>query len=225
MCSGTEQEGILMSFMAPFYENRKTLADTIIKNLEKRNMYGCYCATIAEAKEKALSFVKPGDSVGFGGSMSFMDSGVYQALKDRDDITMYDRGDYPPEEQYDVLRKCFYADHYFMSTNAIAIDGQMVNIDGSGNRVACLIFGPKHVIMLVGMNKVAPTIEDAVRRAREIASPPNNVRIGLPNPCTKIGRCADCLSETCICNQFVITRRSKDKDRIKVILVGEDLGY
>ena len=112
-----------------------------------------------------------------------------------------------------------------MSSNAITLDGMLMNIDGNGNRVANLIFGPEHVIVVVGMNKVVPTIEDAYDRIRNIASPPNTIRLRKNTPCSKLGKCGDCYSDDCICNQIVITRRSREKERIIVLLVNDNLGF
>ena len=112
-----------------------------------------------------------------------------------------------------------------MSSNAVTMDGELVNIDGTGNRVACLCHGPENVILIVGMNKVVKNVEEAISRVRNIAAPPNAVRLSKNTPCSKIGRCADCQSDDCICCQTVITRRSAVQGRIKVILVGEELGY
>ena len=117
------------------------------------------------------------------------------------------------------------ADYYLMSTNAITMDGELINIDGNGNRVACLIHGPKHVIMVVGMNKLVSNVEDGYRRVRDIATPANTKRLNKNTPCFHTGRCGDCLSPDCICNQVVITRRSSHAGRIKIFFVAEDLGY
>ena len=116
-------------------------------------------------------------------------------------------------------------DVFLMSSNAITEDGQLFNIDGTGNRVAALCYGPRNVIVVAGMNKVAPDLDSAVKRARNEAAPPNCIRLGLDTPCTKLGKCADCSSPDCICCQFLITRRSRVKGRIHVILVGQDLGF
>ena len=116
------------------------------------------------------------------------------------------------------------ADVFLTGANGLSLDGQMVNIDGSGNRVAAIIYGPKKVLVVAGMNKVMDTIEAAVQRARTVAAPMNQQRFMLPNPCTTTGTCADCKSETCICNQILITRHCRPAGRIKFILVGEDLG-
>lgn len=206
-----------------YYEKQ---AATVIKNLAKRNMEGFYCATAAEAKEKALSFVQPGDSVSFGGSMTIEECGLLDALRAREDITLYDRATAKDQEELGVIfRQAIGADKYFMSTNALTLDGELINIDGNGNRVAALIFGPKQVVIIAGMNKIATDEQEGLARARNIASPPNCIRLNKQTPCAATGRCGDCYGDQSICNQIVVTRRSRDKERIKVILVGEELGY
>ena len=130
-----------------------------------------------------------------------------------------------PEEAREIFSKTVMADYYLMSTNAITFDGELINIDGNGNRVACLIHGPKHVIIVAGMNKLVSNVEDGQRRVRDIATPANTKRLNKNTPCFHTGRCGDCLSPDCICNQIVVTRRSGHPGRIKVFLVGEELGY
>lgn len=206
-----------------FYEKQ---AETIIKQLAKRQMKGYYCPTKEDAVNTAMSLIAADTTIAFGGSMSLSESGVMDALKARTDIRLLDRSSAKtPEDVRQVYLDSFGADTYFMSTNAITLDGQLVNIDGNGNRVAALIYGPTQVVLIVGMNKVVPTVEDAVRRVRNTATPPNCLRLNINTPCAATGVCADCLSENCICNQIVITRHSKTADRIKVLLVGEELGY
>lgn len=206
-----------------FYE---TQANTIIKNLEKRRMEGFYCPTKADAVQKAMSLTQSGTSVSFGGSMSLTESGVMDALRAREDISLIDRSlAKTPEEIKQAYRDSFCADTYFMSTNAITLDGHLVNIDGTGNRAAALIYGPDQVIIIAGMNKVTPTVDDAIRRVHNTATPPNCIRLNKNTPCAVTGACSDCLGEDCICSQTVITRRSGILGRIKVLLVGESLGY
>lgn len=206
-----------------FYENQ---AKTIIKNLEKRQMAGYYCPTKEDAVKTAMSLTAANTTVSFGGSMSLGESGVMDALKARTDIRLIDRSlAKTPEEIKQAYRDSFSADTYFMSTNAITLDGQLVNIDGNGNRVAALIYGPDQVIIIAGMNKAVPTVEDAVRRVHNMATPPNCNRLNKNTPCAATGVCSDCLSAECICNQTVITRRSGTPQRIKIILAGEELGY
>ena len=206
-----------------YYENT---AKTILKNIEKRGFEGCYCATRTEAVKKALSYVKPGMQVSFGGSMTLAESEMMDALKARTDITLLDRNAVQtPEEIQEIYHKALSCDCYFMSTNAITLDGELVNTDGTGNRVAALIYGPKEVVVIVGMNKVSATVEEAQSRVKNIASPPNCIRLNKNTPCALTGKCHDCFGDDCICSSTVITRRSAIKGRIKLILVGEELGY
>ena len=204
----------------------KTTADTIIKCLAARQMEGFYCSTKAEACEKALSFVKEGTSASFGGSMTLEEAGILSALRDRSDIALIDRAKaQTPDETAKMYHDALSCNRYFMSANAITQSGELVNIDGNGNRLAALIYGPEQVIVVAGMNKIVPTVTDAVDRVRNTATPLNCIRLNRTTPCASTGVCADCLSSDCICNQIVVTRRSGNPDRIKVILVGEALGY
>lgn len=205
-----------------FYE---TVAETLIKNLDKRGMEAYYVDNTDDALKMALRFVTPGSSVSWGGSMSINEIGLIPALKAWD-CTVLDRTvPKTEEEKKEFFGKVAVCDYYFMSTNAITMDGELVNIDGTGNRVASLIFGPSNVIIIAGMNKVADNLESAVDRARNTAAPMNTIRLDRKTPCTQVGRCMDCMSPDCICNQFVVTRRSAPAGRIKIILVGEELGY
>ena len=208
-------------------EATKLRAQTIIKGLEKRNMEGVFCETKEDALAKALSYIEEGSSVTWGGSMSISEIGLMDAVKngnyeiiDRSVAKNYD-------EQREIFSKAVLADYYLMSSNAITLDGELINIDGTGNRVACLTYGPKNVIMIVGMNKVVNDVEDGIKRVRNFASPPNTLRLGLKTPCSMTGRCGDCYGDACICSQIVVTRRQSAamRGRIKIILVGESLGY
>ena len=204
-----------------YYEKRGKM---LVKNLQSRHFDACYCATRAEALEKALAWIPEGASVGWGGAMSAAQIGLIDAVRQGNYIA-YDREKCTTMEERDaVAAKCFSADVFLTGANGLSIDGQMVNIDGMGNRVAAIIYGPKTVLVIVGMNKVTDCIEDAVKRARTVAAPANQQRFQLENPCTVTGTCADCKSVSCICNQIVITRHCRPVGRIKFILVGEDLG-
>lgn len=206
-----------------FYKNQ---AKTIIENLKKRQMEGYYCPTRADAVQKAMELVAKDSSVTFGGSMTLSEAGIMDALHNRDDITFYDRSKAAtPEEVQKIYREAFFCDYYFMSTNAITLDGELVNIDGNGNRVAALVFGPANVIIVCGMNKISTDIDEAIARVRNIAAPPNCNRLDRKTPCAVTGKCGDCLSPDCICNHTVITRRSGTPGRIKVLFIGEELGY
>lgn len=208
-------------------EAMKLQAQTIIKGLEKRNMEGVFCETKHDALKQALSYMEDDAIVTWGGSMSVEEVGLIDAVKNGN-YQVIDRSvakNY--EEQREIFSKAVLADYYLMSSNAITLDGELINIDGTGNRVACLSYGPKNVIMIVGMNKVVNDVEDGVKRVRNFASSPNALRLGLKTPCSITGRCGDCYGDTCICSQIVVTRRQSAamRRRIKVILVGESLGY
>lgn len=211
--------------MSPKEIANQNLANTMIKNMAKKNLEGYYCATSAEAVEKALSLMPEGSSVTWGGSMTLTECGLMDALRtanyeiiDRDTAKT-------PEEARVMYSKQVMADYFLMSTNAITIDGELVNIDGRSNRVSCLCWGPQNVIIIAGMNKVAPDVESAIKRVRNMAAPANCVRLNKNTPCAQTGKCGDCYSQESICSQVLITRRSSAPNRIKVILVGEELGY
>ena len=158
--------------------------------------------------------------------MTLEDTGMLTALRHDPGITLLDRAQAKtPEETKKIYHDALSSDFYFMSTNAITKDGELVNIDGTGNRVAALCFGPDSVIVIAGINKLAPTLEAAVARARSWASPVNAARFNPDTPCAKTGLCGNCRSAGCICNQIVITRNCRPAGRIKVIVVGEELGY
>lgn len=206
-----------------YYEKQ---ADTIIQNLQKRQIEGFYAPTVEDAEKKVFSYLTENSSVAFGGSMTLDETGLLTALRHDPNIRLIDRAAAStPEEVKQVYHDALSADFYLMSTNAITISGELVNIDGTGNRVAALIYGPEHVIILAGMNKVSANIEEAVSRVRNTATPINCERLHKNTPCAATGACADCLSPDCICNQIAITRRSGVPGRIKVILIGEALGY
>lgn len=212
--------------MNPKKKHYEVLADTIIKNLRKRRMEGCYCPTVEEAEKKAFSYLTQNASVSFGGSMTLEDTDMLTALRHDPGIHLIDRSKAKtPEEIKQLYHEALSADFYFMSTNAITVEGELVNIDGTGNRVAALIYGPEHVIVMAGMNKVAANVDEALSRVHNTATPMNCQRLSKKTPCSVTGVCADCLSPDCICNQVVITRRSGVEGRIKVILIGEELGY
>ena len=211
-----------MSFLL---QAREKQAIRIIENLEKRNMKGYYCNTKQECAELILSLLNDGDTVSWGGSESLKQCDIPELLKQSGRFNVLDRAEYTPETIRGFYEKAFSSNVFLMGTNAITLDGILVNIDGAGNRVSSLIFGPEKVFVIAGMNKVVPTVEDGLDRVRNFASPPNTIRLNKNTPCAKTGKCGNCLSAECICNQVVYTRRSGIKDRIQVILVGESLGF
>lgn len=204
---------------------RRTTAERIIKKLAIRNMTGHYRDTAAEAVELARDLVEPGQSVTWGGSVSFSESGIKAALE-ADGHRMIDRTQAAtPEEQDAMWREQAGADWFFMGTNAITLDGELVNIDGNANRLALLLHGPKHVCIIAGMNKVVADVESGLKRIRTVTCPLNAARLHTGTPCELAGVCSNCHAEKCMCCQEVITRHSRHDGRIHVILVGEDLGF
>lgn len=212
--------------MTHLQKARELQAKSLLAAIEKRNMTAYYCESKEDCLKKVFELVPEKSTIAWGGSESIKEAGIPNALKESENYTVFDRAEYTsPEKAKEFNTLAFNSDYYFMSTNAITLDGVMLNIDGNGNRVANLIFGPEHVIVVVGMNKVVKDIDEAYNRVRNIASPPNTVRLGKNTPCSKLGRCGDCYGEDCICNQIVITRRSRVKERIIVLLVNDNLGF
>ena len=207
-------------------QHHALIAEQVIKNLKKRHMDGYYCKTPQEAVSLASSLMAAGSSVTWGGCMTMKEIGLLDEIKSRHDLVVMDRADANnPEEVEALYRTAFSADTFIMSTNAITLDGELLNIDGTGNRVAALIYGPKQVLVIAGMNKVCKDLGEAMTRVRNIASPPNCIRLDKKTPCASTGVCGDCLSADCICNQIVTTRNSRDPQRIKVILVEGSWGF
>ena len=211
--------------MIPKKQAFATAAETVIKNLQKRNMEGYYFEDSASCVKAIIDLMEEGSVVSWGGSMSVSECGLMDAIQGGKYQLIDRMTAKSPEEAREIFSKTVMADYYLMSTNAITFDGELINIDGNGNRVACLIHGPKHVIIVAGMNKLVSNVEDGQRRVRDIATPANTKRLNRNTPCFHTGRCGDCLSPDCICNQIVVTRRSGHPGRIKVFLVGEELGY
>jgi hypothetical protein len=197
------------------------LADT----LRKRHFEAWYFPETQDALDKLYSLIPADHTVSWGGSLS-IDNESVQAALGKKGCTLIDRDKAPtPEERVEVQRKALLADTFLGSVNAVSESGEIVNIDGFGNRVAAYIFGPKQVVLLVGLNKVAKTLDDAMVRARTIAAPLNMQRFGDRNtPCSKTGSCGNCTSPDSICSYITIMRLCKPAGRIKVILVGKDLG-
>lgn len=211
---------------SPVELRNEKLGNKVVRALEERYFEAYYCETKEQAREKILSLVPKGSSVSWGGSASMSQLGLQEAFH-QEDYDVLDRDEAKdPKQRMEMMRKALLCDAFIMGTNALSEDGQLVNIDGVGNRVAAMSFGPKEVIVIAGINKIAKTLEDAVSRARNIAAPINAQRF-LQNetPCTVNGSCSDCRSKGCICTYIVTTRRSNPPKRIKVIIVGENLGF
>ena len=197
-------------------------AQTIIKGLESRNMTGYYAATKEEALKKALELIPEGSSVTMGGAMSAHEIGLVEAVKNGN-YNFIDRD--AMEDKRAAMLAAYDADVFLSSVNAMTQDGVLVNIDGNANRVSAIAQGPKKVLFIVGMNKVCDDVDGAMKRARNVAAPINAQRFGLSTPCAKTGSCMNCKSPDTICCQFLITRFSRHKDRIHVILVNDELGF
>lgn len=205
-------------------KRNELLGKRLVENLKKRNMDAYYCATKDEALAKALELIPEGDVVSWGGSETLNQIGLIEEVKKRNKVI--DRAAAATvEEKQELMHQALLCDTYLMSSNAVSQDGQLVNIDGNGNRCAALIYGPKSIVMIVGMNKVATDLDAAMSRARNTAAPANVQHFpGIKTPCAVTGVCANCMSPETICCQFVITRFSRVPGRIKVVFVGESLG-
>lgn len=198
--------------------------ESVVKALQKRQFEAYYCSTAEEAVEKVLSLIPMEDTVSWGGVMTVDELGIKKRLYDRHQPLIDRDTAKTPEERLDMMTKAMTCGTYLMSSNGISEDGQLVNIDGTGNRVGALCYGPRQVIVVAGMNKVAAGLDGAIDRAHHIAAPANAQRFGVKTPCGMTGLCGDCTSPDCICAQMVITRFCRPAGRIKVVLVGEDLG-
>ncbi len=218
------------------------LNDNIIKslmeNLEKNNMKPYFCNTSAEAKDLVMSLIKEGDTVTNGGSVTMNEIGVMAAVKERKDITYLDRNaaGLTPDEVKEIYKKAFFADVYLMSSNALTLKGELYNVDGNSNRVAALLYGPESVIVVCGINKIVENIDEAVKRVKTVAAPKNTVRLHTGSYCENAGECMSlknegsfmcdgCSGSGRICCNYVVSAQQRHKDRIKVIIVNESLGY
>ena len=202
-------------------KRNELLAQTVIKGLKSRNMSGYYAADKEEAVKLAMELIPEGSSIAMGGCMSAQEIGLIQVLEDGN-YNYIDRAKLAPREG---LLVAYDADIFLSSANAITNDGIMVNIDGNANRVSCIAQGPKKVVFIVGMNKVCSDLDEAMKRARNVAAPANAQRFDIKTPCKETGKCFDCKSPDTICCQFLITRYSRHADRIHVILVNDTLGF
>jgi len=206
-----------------YYEKR---GQAFIKNLRKRNFEAYYCANQAEALEKVISLIPEGATVGWGGATTAQEMGVMKAIHAGNFRPMDRDLTSTPEERDQVMRQCLTADVFITGANGLSLDGQMVNIDGLGNRLAAITYGPKYVIVIAGMNKVEEDLDAAIRRARTVAAPMNRQRFASDaTPCGITGLCNDCIADRCMCNQILITRHCNPAGRIKFVIVGEELGF
>lgn len=203
----------------------KSLIDGVLKGLKSRNINGYFAESKEEALKIALSLMEKGKTVGWGGSMSVREIGLYDAVNNGDFIALNRDKCENAQEKKKVEREVFSADYFLCSTNAMTKDGILINIDGFANRIAAIAYGPEKVILIVGINKICEDFDSALLRARQTAAVRNAQRFPIDTPCKKTGSCADCKSPDTICCQFLATRFSRDKDRMHLILVNEDLGF
>lgn len=210
--------------MSPKQERNRKLGESVAAALNARHFDAQYCETADEALAAALALIPHGASVTFGGSMTIRDMGLVAALK-AGDYQVFDRDDVPREERAAFTQAHWFSDWYLSSANALSEDGVIYNMDGAGNRVASLIYGPKKVLLLVSMNKIAKDEQSAIARVRGIAAPINAHRFDISTPCRKTGRCADCKSPDSICCTLTAMRLCRPARRIHVILFGEEYGY
>ena len=204
------------------FHRNELLAQKVIKGLESRNMSGYYAADRDEALKIALSLIPEGSTATMGGGVSVAEIGLVKALKEGN-YKFIDRNEIADKRA--AMLAAYDADVYLASTNAMTDDGILVNIDGNANRVSAMCYGPKKLVLIVGMNKICPDLDSAMKRARSVAATANAQRFGLSTPCSRTGACADCKSIDTICCQFLITRFNRHKDRVHVILVNDSLGF
>ena len=202
-------------------KRNEVLANTVIKGLESRNMSGYYAKDKEAAVKQALELITEGSTIAMGGCASAHEIGLIKALENGN-YNYINRDNMTPRES---LMAAYDADVFLSSANAITSDGVMINIDGNSNRVSCIAQGPKKVVFIVEMNKVCSDLDAAMKRARNVAAPINAQRFDIKTPCKETGKCFDCKSPDTICCQFLITRYSRHKGRIHVILVNDTLGF
>lgn len=211
-------------------KNSKFVMDARVRrtmeSLEKNNMDASYVETEKEALEKINELIPTESTVGIGGSMTLFEIGAIDYLRNGNYklLDRYQEG-LTPAELKDIFKQSLLSDVYLTSSNAITEAGELYNVDGNGNRVAAMLFGPDKVIVVVGTNKIVKDIDQAILRVREMAAPANNVRLSKTNPCTKVGYCADCKTEGRICNEYTVIKRQGARGRIHVIIVNKELGY
>lgn len=206
--------------------HNQTLGEKLVKALEKNNFTASYVNTKQEALDKLAALIPADATVGIGGSWTIKEVGIDTLLEERGN-TVFNHGKpgLSKEESLAIRRKQMSCDVFLTSTNAITLQGELVNVDGSGNRVAAMIFGPKKVIVIAGINKVVTNTEAALERIELYAAPMNNKRLNFSNPCTVTGQCMDCQGPTRICNVTTIMHKKPGGTDVEIIIIGEELGF
>lgn len=205
--------------------NEKKIEKTI-NNLKKNNINGYYVKDNDELINLIKDIAKEGEVVSVGGSMSLFESKVIELLRSgRYEFLDRYKENLTQEDIKEIYRKSFFADAYFASANAITEDGKIFNVDGNGNRVAAILYGPDKVVLIVGVNKIVKNIEQAVSRNRAISGPANAKRLNLSTPCVKTGQCMECKSEERICCEYTVIKRQRNPKRMHVIFINDTLGF
>lgn len=199
------------------------IIDELKRNCEINRFGFDYVETIEEGCQLVNQMIHEGDVVSHGGSVTLNECGIIDLLKSRKDITYLDRENC--EDVQKLYRECFSADVYLTSSNAITKKGELYNVDGNGNRVAAMLFGPKKVIVIIGVNKIVENIDEAVKRVEEVAAVKNNIRLNKKNPCVQAGHCVHCNSPVKICREYTLIMSSAIEKRIHIICVNQNLGY
>lgn len=210
--------------LEPLKKRNDLAGPKVVEALTKRHFEAYYVSDSKDVAAKVMELIPAGASVSWGGTTTVDQLGIKKVLADKG-YKLIDRDTAKsPEEREEIMHQALMSDFFLMSSNAITEDGELFNIDGKGNRVAALCYGPKNILIIAGMNKIVPDMDAAYDKVRNYTSPVNAMRFCDATPCAKTGLCGDCLSPQSICAQFVETRICKPDGRIKVILVGEDLG-
>lgn len=205
---------------------REQKINRTIEALNKNNMNGYFVKDNEELLEKLKELIKDGDKVAFGGSMSIIEAGVLDFLRkgNYELLDRYKEG-LTKEEIVDIYKGAFTSDCYIASSNAVTENGELYNVDGNGNRVSAMLYGPEKVILICGINKIVKNVDEAIKRNREFSAPMNARRLNKKTPCAKVGYCMDCKSEDRLCNEYTLIRRQNNKERMHVIFLNDDLGY
>ncbi|MBK5240125.1 lactate utilization protein [Clostridium sp.] len=206
--------------------HNETRGSRVVEELLKNGFKAIYIQNGEQTSEFIMNNIVKGDKVGFGGSMTIKKLGIQEKVKSMGGIVL-DHGDpnLSPDEKMETMRGELVCDVFLCSSNAVTLEGELVNIDGVGNRIAAMSFGPKKVIIVVGVNKICKNEAAAFQRLEQIAAPKNNKRLNTPNPCTKTGVCSDCKSDSRICRVYSVIKRKPMTTDITVVVVGEDFGF
>lgn len=204
----------------------KKRAERVIQALKSNNINGYFAETGEEVVQIVQSLIAPGDIIASGGSVTLTETGVIGLLRNKSyDFLDRQAGNLTAEEARAIYIGAFSADAYFTGINAITEAGEIYNVDGNGNRIAAITFGPKKVIFIAGVNKIVKNLDDAIERNKAVAAPANTIRLEKKTPCARLGYCVDCNSEDRICNKYSLIKKEREKDRMHVILVNQSLGY